>query len=402
MAESTVVRVGIVGIGIAARQVLGSIEQTEGAELTAVCDVRADEVERFKKRFGVEGFTRIEEMVKHGPVDAVWVATPNHLHAEHTITAADHGKHVICEKPMAISIDEASRMVEAIERNGVKYVQGHSRIHRPYVRKMGEVLASGRLGRVIHINTWMYNDWTQRSWEAHTLDPKRGGGAVFRQGPHQIDVVRYLAGGMVRGVRGTAGKWHPHYDVEGDYHAFIDFEDGPTATVSFNGYGNFDIRELTWGIGEGGRRAKEDTMLGPRPRGTGPIPAEEFYNLPQYSIEALNAGGERKQDFFGLIVVSCERGDIRQSPDGLYVYTEKGREEVLMTGRELRAGEIQALVDAVRESRPSFPDVRWGRATLEACIAMIESRRERREIFMKHQVPSPLRPMLQKGGGLSA
>ena len=104
----------------------------------------------------------------------------------------------------------------------------------------------------------------------------------------------------------------------------------------------------------------------------------------------------RKQDFFGLLVVSCERGDIRQSPDGLYVYTEKGREEVLMTERELRAGEIQALVDAVRESRPSFPDVRWGRATLEACIAMIESGREHKEIIMKHQVPSPLRPALQK------
>ena len=275
MADTTV-RVGIVGIGIAARQVLGSIEQTEGAELAAVCDLRADEVERFKKSFRVEGFTRIEDMLKQGSVDAVWVATPNDFHAEHTILAADHGKHVICEKPMAISIDQANQMVDAIERNGVKYVQGHSRIHRPYVRKMGEVIASGRLGRVIHINTWMYNDWIQRPWEAHTLDPKRGGGSVFRQGPHQMDVVRYLAGGMVRGVRGTAGKWQPYYKVEGDYHAFLDFEDGATATVSFNGYGNFDIRELTWGIGEGGRIASEDTLLGPRVRGTGPIAAEEF------------------------------------------------------------------------------------------------------------------------------
>jgi len=93
--------------------------------------------------------------------------------------------------------------------------------------------------------------------------------------------------------------------------------------------------------------------------------------------------------------VSCERGDIRQSQDGLYVYTEKGREEVLMTERELRAGEIQALVDAIGGDKPSFPDVRWGRATLEACIAMIESGRERKEILMKYQVPSPLRHALQ-------
>ncbi len=395
MAEDSLVRIGIVGLGVAARQVLGSIAATAGAELTAVCDVRTDELERFKQQYGVETFTDVAEMCQHGPIDAVWVATPNHLHAEHTILAADRGKHVICEKPMAITLAEANRMVEAVERNGVQYVQGHSRIHRPYVRKIGEILASGRLGRVIQINTWMYNDWIQRPWEAASVDPRRGGGVVYRQGPHQLDVIRYLAGGLVRGVRATTGKWHPSYDVEANYSAFLDFEDGAAALASFNGYGNFDIRELTWGIGEGGRPYPEDKLLGPRPRGTGPIPAEEFYALPQYSIEAFARREDHKQDFFGLTIVSCERGDVRQSPDGVYVYTERGREEVPITERELRAGEVQALVAAVRENRPAFPDARWSRATLEACIAIIQSSRERREILMQYQVPSPLRPALQ-------
>ncbi len=398
MADTPLVRIGIVGLGVAARQVLGSIAATDGAQLTAVCDVRTDELARFKQRYGVETFTRLDEMCQQAPIDAVWVATPNHLHAEHTIMAADHGKHVICEKPMAITLAEANRMVEAVERNGVQYVQGHSRIHRPYVRKIGEILASGRLGRIIQINTWMYNDWIQRPWEAASVDPKRGGGVVYRQGPHQIDVIRYLAGGLVRGVRATTGKWQPHYDVEANYSAFLDFEDGATALASFNGYGNFDVRELTWGIGEGGRVQPEAAMLGPKPRGTGPIPADEFYALPQYSIEAFERRGDHKQDFFGLTIVSCERGDVRQSPDGVYVYTERGREEVPITGRELRAGEVQALVDAVRENRPAFPDARWSRATLEACIAIIESSRERREIMMQYQVPSPLRPALLAAG----
>jgi phthalate 4,5-cis-dihydrodiol dehydrogenase len=393
-----IVRVGIIGIGIAARQVLGSIDQTEGAQLTAVCDVREDEVRRWADRFDLQGFTKLEDMCSSGAVDAVWVATPNNYHAEHTIIAANHGKHVICEKPMAISLDEADRMVEAIERNNVLYVQGHSRIHRAYVKKMGEILASGQLGPIFQINTWMYNEWIQRPWEAHTLDPKRGGGVVFRQGPHQIDVVRYLAGGLGRSVRATVGRRKPGYDVEGDYSAYVDFEDGASALVSFNGYGYFDVCELTWGIGEGGRVHSEREMLGPRAIANGPIAAEEFYSLPQYSLEAFEDSerrqAERKQDFFGLLVVSCERGAIRQSPDGLYVYTEKGREEVVPTARELRAGEIQALVDAVRGGTQSFPDVRWGRATLEMCIAMIESSRERKEILLKHQVPSPIRPAL--------
>src|SRR5437867_8748517 len=149
MAGEVLVRVGICGLGIAARQVRSSIDRTEGARLTAVCDVRKAEVDRWCDRYDLEGFTDVNELCKSGSVDAVWVATPNNLHAEHTILAANHGKHVICEKPMAISLDEASAMVEAIERNGVKYVQGHSRIHRPYVHKMGDVIASGRLGRVI-------------------------------------------------------------------------------------------------------------------------------------------------------------------------------------------------------------------------------------------------------------
>jgi len=401
MTEDVRVRVGICGLGVAARQVRSSIDRTQGARLTAICDVRSEEVNAWADRYDLEAFTDLKEMCERGSVDAVWVATPNNLHAEHTIMAANHGKHVICEKPMATSIEEASAMVEAIERNGVKYIQGHSRIHRPYVHKMGDVLASGRLGRVIHINSWMYNDWMQRPWEIHSVDESLGGGVVFRQGPHQMDVIRYLAGGMVRSVRGTAGYWHPHYRVPGDYHAFIDFEDGPTASITFMGYGNFDIRELTWNIGEGGGVASDETVLGPRPRSHGDIPAEEFYALEQYSLDGFDRRDQtpRKQDFFGLLVVSCENGDIRQSPDGLFVYTEKGREEVLMSDEELRAGEIKALVDALKQNGPGFPDVRWGRATLEAVTAIKESGQQRKEIFMEHQVPSPMRPALQKLGG---
>lgn len=391
------VRVGIVGLGVAARQVVGTIGGTEGARLTGVCDLRNDEVNRWSDRFDAQGFTDLEEMCKSDAVDAVWVATPNDLHAPHTIMAANHGKHVICEKPMAITMAEADRMVEAMEKNGVVYVQGHSRIHRPYTRKMGEIIASGRLGPVFQVLSIMYNDWIQRPWESHTLDPKRGGGVVFRQGPHQVDVVRYLTGGMGRSVSATTGKRKPGYGIEGDYSAYVDFEDGASSLIFFNGYGHFDLCELTWGIGEGGSIHSEEQMLGPKPDGKGPMPAEDFYALPQYSLDTYldrRGRGDRKQDFFGMFVVSCEKGVIRQSPDGLYVYTQGGREEVPI-GDETYRGEIQALVDAVMGGKPSFTDARWGRATLEMCIAMIESSRERREVLLKHQVPSPIRPALQ-------
>lgn len=398
MTASSPVRVGICGLGVAARQVRSSIDSTEGARLTAVCDIRKEEVDAWTERYDLEGFTNIEDLVKSDSVDAVWICTPNNLHTPHTILAADHGKHVICEKPMTISIAEANKMVEAIERNRVKYVQGHSRIHRPYIWKMGQLIASGRFGRVIHINSLMYNDWTQRDWEIHSLDEDLGGGVVFRQGPHQVDPVRYLAGGLVKSVRGTAGYWHPTFNIPGNYQAFLDFEDGPTAFISFMGYGNFDGRELTWNIGEGGMQLPDEQILGPRKRATQSVPPEVFYNLPQHALTAFDQRDRRprRQDFFGLLIVSCEWGDLRQSPDGIYVYTEKGREEVLMSEEELRAGEIKALVDAVQGDTPGFPDVRWGRATLEACIAMKDSGLQGKEIFMEYQTPSPLRPDLLK------
>src|SRR5680860_974469 len=90
------------------------------------------------------------------------VATPNHLHAEHTVMAAESGKHVICEKPMATRLEDANRMVRAVETNGVKYVQGHSKIFRNGVRAMRQVIERGDIGRPLQIHTLMYNDWLRR------------------------------------------------------------------------------------------------------------------------------------------------------------------------------------------------------------------------------------------------
>jgi phthalate 4,5-cis-dihydrodiol dehydrogenase len=100
--------------------------------------------------------------------------------------------------------------------------------------------------------------------------------------------------------------------------------------------------------------------------------------------------GERKQPFFGFMVVSCERGDIRQTSDGLFIYgeTEK-REFTLPSGRRGREAEIEELYEAVVHNRPVFHDGRWGEATLEVCLAMLESAEQRKEIFLSHQVPSP-------------
>ncbi len=378
-------RLGIAGLGAASRQILPQVAKVAGMELKAGADIRPEALEEFKQKYQGTTFTGVREMCESDEIDAVWIATPNVCHAEHTVLAAKNGKHIIVEKPMAVALDEADRMIAAAEQNRVKLVQGHSKIYDVPVRKMREVVRSGELGRAIQISTWNFNDWLQRPRLASEVDTNLGGGIVYRQGPHQMDIVRYIGGGMVKSVRAVAGRWDPHFDTEGNFTAVLEFEEGTAASMVFNGYGYFDITELTWGIGEGGGVAPPRVK---KQRLNGPVEAATKY------AAVPHGEGRRErphQPFFGLTVVSCERGVIRQSADGLYVYTADGQKEIPCPKTHGgRAAELEELYQGVTQGRPVFPDGRWGKATLEACMAILKSSKEKREIELTHQVPCPI------------
>jgi phthalate 4,5-cis-dihydrodiol dehydrogenase len=352
-------------------------------ELAAGADIRPDALADFEARYQGKAFPSVEAMCASHDIDAVWIATPNACHAEHTVTAARNGKHIIVEKPMAVTLEEANRMIEAAERNGVKLVQGHSKIYSPAIQKIREIVCSGRLGSVIQIDTWNFNDWLQRPRLASEVDTKIGGGVCFRQGPHQVDIVRYIGGGLVRSVRAATGRADANFATEGDYTAFLEFEGGARATLAFNGYGFFDIAELTWGIGEGGKRMREPSPAGKR-RLAGPVDQHTKYSNPRTTEEQATRQ-RADQSFFGLTIVACERGVIRQSPRGLYVYTQAGREEVDCRPDQGRSAELRELQQAIARDRPAFPDGRWGKATLEVCIAMLQSSHQHRELTLAHQ-----------------
>ncbi|MYK33989.1 MAG: hypothetical protein F4045_02450 [Chloroflexi bacterium] len=121
-----VLRVGLAGLGSVSRTILGSVDTIENVKLTAVADIRQEPLDAAREKYGVETFDSVEAMCESPNVDAVWVCTPNLFHAEHTIIAAERGKHVICEKPMAVTLEQAQAMVDIVEQKGVRYVQGHS------------------------------------------------------------------------------------------------------------------------------------------------------------------------------------------------------------------------------------------------------------------------------------
>src|SRR5918999_754421 len=241
---------GIVGIGVGASEILPAMEQIPEFELVAAADINPRVLETFRQRYGTKTYDSVEKLCNDPEVEAVWVSTPNRFHAPHTIIAANAGKHVVVEKPMAISLREAEQMIEAAVKNKIKLLCGHTQSFGPHIRTMRKIIRSGELGRLSALHVWAYTDWMLRPRTAEELDVNQGGGVVYRQGPHQIDTLRLLGGGLVRSVRAMTGQWMPERPAPGYFSAYLEFEDGLPAIAIYNGYGYFDTSELTWNVGE--------------------------------------------------------------------------------------------------------------------------------------------------------
>jgi phthalate 4,5-cis-dihydrodiol dehydrogenase len=288
-------------------------------------------------------------------------------------------------------------MCAAADRNGVKLLCGQTYSMSPDVQALWRVASSGQLGRLIAINTWFYTDWLLKPRVDEEINEALGGGVIFRHAPHLIDTIRLLGGGRVRSVRASVGRWMKERPCPGNFSAFLEFEDGTPATIVYNGYGYFDTSELTWGIGN---RMYSDVERIPIRHAlrSGAIDndlAKEGMRFGAASGDASSIGtgatpthkGTRSSiHWFGLTVASFERGDIRQSPDGIYVYVDGGRTEVpVFGGRGTGTLEMKEMYEALFDNKPITHDGRWALATLEVGSAITESGRDRREIFLRHQ-----------------
>jgi len=402
-----VLRLGFAGLGEAATMVLPDVLELPFVKVTAAADLRKDARDRFREELNGKVYDSIEELCQSPEVDAVYIATPHELHAKYAVIALQNRKHVIVEKPMALTLEDCERMNAAADQYGVKLLCGHTHSFDPPIKKMREIIASGELGRVCMINTWNYNDFMVRPYPDQELTVSRG--VVLNQGPHQVDIVRLLGGGMVRSVRAMAGRWDPTRPGEGGYLCYLEFQDGTPASLAFNGYGFFDIAELHWWLGEGGQDRAPETNQFSRKKYTALTGAErervieEMKEEVRYGQRSVKEGRighgwdrllrkpqdekNRRQPFFGLTIVTCEKGEMRQTQDGIMIYGNEKREVLIERGLRARRAELTELYEAVVQGRKMFHDGRWGQATLEVCLAILQSSEERREITLKRQVP---------------
>lgn len=377
------IRIGIAGMGAAGQAFVAPLRRHAGFDWVALAETEAAVREAAQRAHGVAAYASVAALLAHPGLDAVLIATPTALHAEQAQQAAAAGKHVLVEKPMAATLAEARAMVDVAERAGVSLLVGHSHSFDAPIQAMRALIESGELGRVRMVNTWCFSDWMQRPRRADELDADQGGGVTLRQGAHQFDIIRLLCGGLARSVRAQTFDWDPQRRAIGAHTAFIAFESGAAATAVYNGYGGLSSMDLCFDISEWGLH--QPAGMRP-PRAAGLTPAQALQAKQARAGRAI-ADAAPFQPFFGLTVVSCERGDIRQSPSGLLVHGPAGMRTVELSlqrnPRDLVLDEFHAALSA---TAAVVHDGRWGLATLEVCLAAVESSRVGRELSLHEQV----------------
>lgn len=390
-------RIGIAGLGRAFSLMAPAFAADPRFEIVAGADPRAAARAQFAADWPAKTYEKVEDLVADAAVEIVYIASPHALHCPHVTAAAAAGKHLLVEKPMALSLGECRTMVAAAEATGVTMVVGHSHSFDAPIRRARALIAGGDYGRLHMLTAMNFTDFLYRPRRPEELDSAAGGGAVFNQAPHQVEMVRLLGGGLVKSVRAATGNWDPTRPTEGAYTAFLAFEDGTFASLVYSGYAHFDSDEFCGFIAESGA-AKDPSRYGAARgllRGVATREAEaELKGALNYGGAAYKttaaAAGPRLHQHFGVLVASCEKADLRPLPQGVMIYgDDAARLDALPAPARPRAEVMNELYAAVVEGEPPLHSGAWSLATMEVCLAILQSAAEQREIGLAHQIAVP-------------
>lgn len=255
------INVGVIGLGIG-RWHADSYCQTENTQLVAICDVNEDRLKDAKERYKVKAYSAYQELCSDPNVDAVSVCVPNYLHAPISIYALEHGKHVLCEKPLANNLGNGLAMVEKAKSSGLVAMVAMKFRYTPEARYIHELSEQGKFGEI-------YYGWTtylrqlggipgMGGW--FTRKPLSGGGAMIDNGVHFLDLLWWLMGcpkptrvnGATYAKFGPRGKGAPNWNrtptneefsVEDLATAMIHFENGASILID-NGWAGFVPNEV--------------------------------------------------------------------------------------------------------------------------------------------------------------
>lgn len=232
MGKNRILRVGLIGAGLQGKRRAPVLKQFLGTELVIVAAAHQETARQLADSVGCEATNHWEEVVEREDIDAILVCTPPHLHAPMCIAAMNRGKHVLCEKPLARTFDEAREILRVAEGNGVKLKCGFNHRHHPGIQKAREWFDEGIIGELNFIRC-RYGicgrPGYEKEWRAN---PEiAGGGHLMEQGIHAIDLFRWFLGEFTEVVGFTATRFWDMAPLEDNAFALFHTPKGQVASL---------------------------------------------------------------------------------------------------------------------------------------------------------------------------
>ena len=329
---------GILGAGLIAPFHAKAVLAAKGGRLVALCDTLRERLDRLSESFGTKAYHTLDEMLRDPEIDVVNIALPNHLHYEAVLKCAAAGKHVLTEKPPAMSLRETDAMIAACRAAGVKFGCTVQCRVRKAVHAMRQAVQAGRFGRLLHADAIMkwYRSTEYYHSDAWRMSRKSGAGVTVQQAFHYIDMLQYLIGPASRVQARMTNLSHPDIPLEDTTLAFVDFACGAQGVV------------------------EASTALWP---GT-----DVRIELNGENGTAIMAG--EKMLTWKFRDEQPEDDDIRRYGSAAQATGARGAADL---GHAEHTVVIQDMIDAIRQNREVMIPVSSVRPTLEIVLAMYQS-----------------------------
>ena len=228
--------VAIFGAGRAGNAHARAISQTAGARLIAVFDADGARAAAFAEDQGCQAFTSSDEVLRRDDVALVMVALPNFLHERATVDAASAGKHIFLEKPMADTVEECDRMLDAVGRAGVQLLVAHSQRYFGSTIRAREIVQGGELGQPVFATDTWYKNFGLEGRLPWFLDRATGGGMWLMNGAHMLDRTCWVLDSEVASIRAWIGSPFHQLSADDANLAFVQLRNGLHASIVHAGY----------------------------------------------------------------------------------------------------------------------------------------------------------------------
>lgn len=277
------VRWGLLSTANINRRLIPAIRASARGELVAVASRTQESADSYAAQWGIpRTFASYEAMLVSDEIDAVYIGLPNHLHAEWSIKAMQHGKHVLCEKPFAITLDEVDQMAATAQQTGCVLAEAFMYRHHPQTKIVGEWVKNGRLGRITLIRAVFTFAFQTR--QNIRLVPEWGGGCLWDVGCYPVSFAQFIMGETPQWVMGD--QWLGESGVDEIFAGQLHYADGAIAQISASFCTPFHTFAEV--LGTGGRLVLNRPFTGPedgelwfhpaegQPQHI-PVPQEELY-----------------------------------------------------------------------------------------------------------------------------